>query len=65
MPIYEYNCEACGKDFEKLVFKGDDEKICCPCCGTDKVKKLISAGCFMGGSGIGTACSTSAPKGFS
>ena len=64
MPIYEYNCEACDKDFEKLVFKGDDEKVCCPCCGTDNVKKLISASCFMGESSIGT-CSTSAPKGFS
>ena len=64
MPIYEYHCEMCGKDFEKLVFKGDTEKVKCPCCGTEDVKKLISAGCFMDGSGIG-ACSTSAPKGFS
>ena len=64
MPIYEYNCEACNQDFEKLVFKGDDEKVCCPCCGTDNVKKLISASCFMGEAGIGT-CSTTAPKGFS
>jgi len=64
MPIYEYKCEICGQDCQKLVFKGDDEKISCPCCGADKVKKLISAGCFMDDSGIG-ACSAPASKGFS
>ena len=26
MPIFEYQCEQCEKQFEKLVFAGDDEK---------------------------------------
>ena len=31
MPIYEYTCTKCGKDFEELVF-GDDLPAC-PHCG--------------------------------
>lgn len=34
MPIYEYNCEKCGKTFEKLIRASDgDKKIECPDCG--------------------------------
>ena len=64
MPIYEYSCEKCGSNFEKLVFAGDKEKITCPCCNSDQVKKMVSCVSFMGGSSIGK-CSTSAPSGFS
>jgi putative FmdB family regulatory protein len=64
MPIYEYQCESCEDTFEKLVFKGDDEGIDCPSCGGKKVKRLMSAASFMGGSGLG-ACSPNASSGFS
>ena len=44
MPIYEYHCESCNCQFEKLVFHSDDGNPDCPtCCGKD-VKKLMSAG---------------------
>ncbi len=64
MPIYEYQCEKCNHSFEKLIFLGDDEKINCPMCGDNNVKKLLSAGSFMSSAGIGT-CAANAPKGFS
>ena len=32
MPILQYKCEKCGKKFEELVAKYDDE-VRCPACG--------------------------------
>lgn len=64
MPIFEYQCEQCRKQFEKLIFAGDDEKdIACPACGSKEVKKMMSACSFMGAS-IGS-CAADAPRGFS
>jgi putative FmdB family regulatory protein len=40
MPIYEYQCKACKKDFEELVF--GDESVKCPECGSAKTAKLMS-----------------------
>jgi putative FmdB family regulatory protein len=44
MPIYEYECEGCGKVVE-IFQKGfkPDEPIVCPNCGSDRLKKLLSA----------------------
>ena len=38
MPIYEYVCKKCGKEFEVLVFN-KDEKPECPACGAKKPVK--------------------------
>jgi len=43
MPIYEYRCDECDCDFEKLVLSKSDEQIACPQCCEDKVTKLMSA----------------------
>ncbi len=40
MPIYEYKCQKCGHKFEKLVF--GKEKIKCPKCQSNILKKLFS-----------------------
>ena len=40
MPIYEYTCTKCGKDFEELVF-GDDLPAC-PHCGAAETRKLMN-----------------------
>ncbi|HDQ41463.1 MAG TPA: zinc ribbon domain-containing protein [Desulfonatronum sp.] len=40
MPIFEYHCTECGKDFEELVFGGN--KARCPHCRSEKTEKLIS-----------------------
>ncbi|MCB9662633.1 MAG: zinc ribbon domain-containing protein [Alphaproteobacteria bacterium] len=46
MPIYEYRCEACGEDFEKMV-KLDAPVPACPACGAAQTRKLISASSFV------------------
>lgn len=63
MPIYEYACDRCSHEFEKLVFSGDDTDIVCPECHSPDISKKMSAVSFMGKS-IGT-CASDAPKGFS
>ncbi len=42
MPIFEFHCQACNQDFEKLVF-GSDPEVECPHCGQQKAQKLMSA----------------------
>ena len=46
MPIYEFLCDACQCQFEKLVFASDHDKPQCPTCCSTHVHKLISAGSF-------------------
>lgn len=41
MPIYEYHCNSCGAEFEKLVF-GAKPAVACEKCGSDKTEKLMS-----------------------
>ena len=64
MPIYEYQCEACGNSFEKLVFKRDDDHVLCFQCGDKKVKRLVSSPSFIGTAGEG-GCAGDTPTGFS
>jgi len=47
MPIYEYKCNQCGEDFEKLVF--GNKAVDCPKCSSQDIKKKMS--CF-GMSGV-------------
>ena len=42
MPIFEFHCNSCNQDFEKLVF-GADPEVACPQCGQTNVEKLMSA----------------------
>ncbi len=43
MPIYEYVCEACGQEFEKMVrFSDVDSAPVCPVCGSKETHKQIS-----------------------
>lgn len=41
MPMYEYHCTKCDKEFEELVFK-DGEEVRCPACGSVETEKLLS-----------------------
>ena len=41
MPIFEYKCNKCGKEFEELVGSSDEE-VKCPGCGSSDVEKLFS-----------------------
>ena len=50
MPIYEFKCEDCGKEFEKFVVSFSQiDSVKCPECGSGNVKKKVSA-CSVGGS---------------
>jgi putative FmdB family regulatory protein len=46
MPIYEYQCGACGHSFETLQKVSDSPLTRCPECGEEALKKLISATAF-------------------
>ncbi len=41
MPIYEYTCDACGKEFEALV-SSSRAKTACPACGAGKLTRRFS-----------------------
>jgi putative FmdB family regulatory protein len=40
MPIYEYICDDCGTNFEKLVRNGD--AVACPDCGESHLTPKLS-----------------------
>jgi|YNPBryantNP2012_1023418.scaffolds.fasta_scaffold332860_1 putative FmdB family regulatory protein len=53
MPIYEYRCPHCGKEFEKLVpMNTDPRNVECPHCGQKGVEKKMSL-FGMGGNPLG------------
>src|SRR6187549_2698282 len=43
MPLYEYECEACQKRFEKIQKYSDAPPDVCPHCGKGPIKKLFSS----------------------
>jgi len=43
MPLYEYECEACGKRFERIQKFSDPPIDLCPHCGESRVRKLPSS----------------------
>jgi putative FmdB family regulatory protein len=52
MPIYEYECGACGERREFIQKFSDSPKRKCPACGALRLKRLMSAAAFhLKGSG--------------
>ena len=52
MPIYEYRCNSCGHELEKLQRISDDPLTDCPSCEEPGLRRLISpAGFRLKGSG--------------
>ena len=47
MPIYEYECMACGYRHEAIQKMSDDPLDSCPSCGKDALRKLLSAPSFQ------------------
>ncbi len=45
MPIYEFRCKKCKKEFECIVF-GKDNDVCCPSCNGKRVERLMSVASF-------------------
>lgn len=46
MPIYEYRCESCGKELDKIQSFSDPPLTTCPACGEEALKRLISMSSF-------------------
>lgn len=44
MPTYDYECNACGVEFEKFQAMSDKPIKKCPECGKMKVERLIGSG---------------------
>ena len=43
MPLYEYECSACGNRFEQIQKFSDEPVEVCPKCGKKTVQKLVSS----------------------
>ncbi len=42
MPIYEYQCKACGHVFEREHAIGEKKQYKCPECSSSRTQKIIS-----------------------
>lgn len=64
MPLYEFTCAQCGRDFEELVSSASGP-VKCPDCKSDKVERKFSVFASSAFSGK-SKCSSCKPKsGFS
>lgn len=46
MPVYEYKCNACGREFEVQQRMSDPELTDCEVCGKSALERLISRTAF-------------------
>jgi putative FmdB family regulatory protein len=46
MPIYEYQCKACGHELEVIQKLSEEPLKFCPECGKPEMSKLVSAAGF-------------------
>lgn len=46
MPIYEYECQSCGKRFDQLQRMSDPDPSDCPSCGAPQLKRAVTAAAF-------------------
>ncbi len=68
MPLYEFICDDCGKEFEKMVrFSDANQPQDCPSCKSQethkKISKVASFGASMGG-GLSSSSSCGSGGGF-
>lgn len=62
MPIYEYHCAHCKKDFERFQKISEAPLLVCPDCG-EKVQRVVSQTAFtLKGSGWYKDGYSSSPK---
>jgi putative FmdB family regulatory protein len=63
MPLFEFTCSKCGKNFEELLALADLESagVACPHCASTEVVRALSSfatggGGTTGGGGCGSGC---------
>lgn len=60
MPLFEFQCAACERQFESFVTA--DRKPVCPACGGERLQKLLSRPGMVGAAGsTADACGMPAP----
>jgi putative FmdB family regulatory protein len=47
MPLYEYQCDSCGAQFELIRKFSDPPLQGCPTCGAEGLRKLLSSPAFQ------------------
>lgn len=63
MPIYEYVCDKCQKEFSELVYsEADLQAVACPACGSKVFHKLMSTSA-VGAAQAKSSSSSSASSG--
>lgn len=66
MPIFEFQCLKCNKQFEEIVSSSRAQDISCPKCRSRQTRKLISQTCGVrANTAVGKACGSGAPSRFS
>ena len=55
MPMFEFQCDQCGREFDKLVSQEGRKSVVCPECGAAGIRQKLSQ--------FGTASRQSAPGG--
>ena len=64
MPMFEFECRACGVRFEDLCSSSDETgNVECPRCGSLDISRTLSSFATSGPSGSGGA--SCGPRGFS
>ena len=58
MPIFEFRCQACQKEFEEFTSYNQIKTVTCPKCKSKKIDKQISR---LGGIQMGKAAPSSCP----
>ena len=61
MPIFEYRCQDCGHQFEKLVSRS--QQPTCPACQGAKLEQLLSVFAVRGSTATKRAAASSGPCG--
>ncbi|MGI6173054.1 MAG: FmdB family zinc ribbon protein [Christensenellales bacterium] len=55
MPMYEFKCRNCGKNFEELVSVSGRDAVRCPDCGGE-VQRVYEGACAFGAKKGGSSC---------
>jgi putative FmdB family regulatory protein len=64
MPIYEYECQSCGEEFDALRRINDDDRdVECPYCHEKNAERKMSLPSFEGAGGKG-GCGGHSPMRF-
>ena len=54
MPIFEFRCAECGKEFEKLLMNSDEQvDLACPECKGEALERVVSRTNYSIGVGPG------------